>query len=48
MINSVCEAMNIDELYGAKRMEVVIHVELPSFAYSRRLAKSWLINNFQY
>ena len=48
MITEVCRLLNIDDLYGAKRMEATIHTDAPMFAWNRRLLKNWLVDNFQY
>ncbi len=48
MLQDIATKLNIDDEYGIKRLEVMIHYELPFFAINRRLIRDWLLKNFIY
>jgi len=47
MINRLSYELGLDE-YALKRLEVMLHEDLPFFAVNRRLVLNWASENFLY
>lgn len=48
MMKAVSEALNIEDDYRLRKLEITLRYDLPFFATNRRLVKNWLMDNFIY
>lgn len=48
MMEEIQKALDLQDTYSLKKLEIVLRYELPFFAVNRRLIKNWLMDNFIY
>lgn len=46
MMEEVFLALNLQDEYSAKKLEMILKYELPTFTANRRLVKNWILENF--
>lgn len=48
MLQTIANELHLKDEYSIKKLEVMLHHELPFFAVNRRLIKNWVLQNFMY
>jgi len=48
MMQEVFIKLDLKDEYSAKKLEMMLKYELPSFTANRKLVKNWVIDNFVY
>jgi hypothetical protein len=48
MLQTISRELQLEDEYSIKKLEVMLHHELPFFAVNRILIKNWVLQNFMY